>query len=400
MIGDVESATVFVVLGATLLLGLGADALGRRTRVPRVTLLMLVGFFIGPGCLDLLPESREAIFQLAATVALTMVGFLLGEKLGHVGKWEMRKPVLSISVTAVVVTALVVFAGLLLAGAGVVVALLLAGIATATAPAATIDVVREHGRAGRFGGLLLAVVAVDDAWGLLVFSFALAGVAMLGGDGGGALGTVVEAGREIGGSLLLGGLLGVAMAYLTGRIEKGEPTVLEAVGLVFLACGLSLWCDVSFILTAMVMGLVVSVLAKHHERPFHVIENLELPFMIVFFVLAGASLELDSMGEIGLIGLAYVLLRAVGRLVGGWLGARMAGEGRATRRWIGMALMPQAGVALGMALVAAERSPEAGMTVLQVTIGATVIFELTGPLLTRLALTKAGDGEVLPEEKA
>ena len=106
------------------------------------------------------------------------------------------------------------------------------------------------------------------------------------------------------------------------------------------------------------------------------------------------------MGEIGLIGLAYVLLRAVGRLVGGWLGARMAGEGRATRRWIGMALMPQAGVALGMALVAAERSPEAGMTVLQVTIGATVIFELTGPLLTRLALTKAGDGEVLPEEKA
>lgn len=395
MIENGEMAELFIVLGATLLLGLGADALGRRTKVPRVTLLILIGFLAGPGCFDVLPESREVIFQLAANLALTMVGFLLGEKLGVAARGPMRKPVLWVSVMVVAVTAAVIFGGLLLAGAGAAVALLLAGIGTATDPAATIDVVRERGKVGRFESVLLAVVAVDDGWGLLVFSLALAGVGLMGGDSGGAAEVLKGVGLEIGGSVLLGVVLGVVMSYLTGRIAKGEPTILEAVGLVLLSCGLALWFEVSFILTAMVMGLVVSVLARHHERPFHVIAHLELPFMIVFFVLAGASLELGAMAQIGWLGLGYVLLRVVGRVLGGWLGALVAGEEVLMRRWIGVALMPQAGVALGMALVAAERSPEYGMTVLQVAIGATVVFELIGPVLTGVALRKAGGDDLL-----
>ena len=387
-----ESAKLFITLGATFLIGLAANAIGARTRLPRVTLLLILGFLIGPSCLDFLPESRETMFRLAANIALTLVGFLLGEKLGHTTKAGERREILTISSVVVVATATLVFFGLILIKVDVVVALFLAAVATATAPAATTDVIKEMNATGPFSKSLLAIVAVDDAWGLLVFCLALAGAEFLTGSGSGAMEPLVYAARDIGGAVLLGGILGVAMSYLTGRIKDGEPTVLEAIGFVFLACGLSLWLDVSFILTAMTMGLLVSRLAKHHARPFHVIEHIELPFMIVFFVLAGASLELDSLAEIGWIGAAYVALRFAGRVVGGWLGATLSGADQNMRRWIGLSLMPQAGVALGMALVAAERVPSVGSQILQITIGATVVFEIVGPLLTRWAVLKADMG--------
>ncbi|MHC4925239.1 MAG: cation:proton antiporter, partial [Planctomycetota bacterium] len=120
-----ESARIFVTLGAVFLIALGANTIGRRTRLPRVTLLLVLGFLIGPGVLDLLPESRETMFLLAANIALTMVGFLLGEKLGHSSRsGPMRRQVITISVVTVLVTALVVFGGLMLAGAGAVTALI------------------------------------------------------------------------------------------------------------------------------------------------------------------------------------------------------------------------------------------------------------------------------------
>ncbi|MEK6230688.1 MAG: cation:proton antiporter [Luteolibacter sp.] len=384
-----ESALMFIALGATFLIALAANAIGRRTRLPRVTLLIILGFLIGPEVFDLLPASRETMFSLAANIALTMVGFLLGEKLGHAGRpGFMPRQVLTISIVAVLVTAAVVFAGLALIGSGVAAAILLAGIATATAPASTIDVVQETKSKSPFSQLLLSIVALDDAWGLLLFSFALAGAEILLGQGSGAAASLATAGRELGGALVLGALLGVPMAYLTGRISKGEPTMLEAIGFVFLACGLALFWQVSFILTAMMMGALVSRLAQHHERPFHVIENIELPFMIVFFVLAGASLEVSALASVGALGIAYIGLRCVGRIAGGWLGGLLSNADRPTRRWIGLALMPQAGVALGMGLLAATRIPEVGVIILQVTIGSTVFFELVGPLLTRLALTR------------
>ena len=141
------------------------------------------------------------------------------------------------------------------------------------------------------------------------------------------------------------------MAYLTGRVRPGEPTLAETLGVVFLCGGLAIFFGVSFLLAAMVMGTIVANLATHHDRPFHAIEGIEWPFMILFFVLAGASLELETL-QLGTIGTAYVTLRVMGRLLGGWLGGTLARAPCKLRRGIGAALMPQAGVAVGMALVA------------------------------------------------
>ncbi len=379
---------MLVSLGIIFLAGLAFDTIGRRTRLPRVTLLMLFGFGIGPSALDLLPDITARWFPAVADIALVMIGFLLGGQLTRETLRESGREVVIVSLAVVVATFGVVAFGLLALGAPFEVALLLAACATATAPAATADVVHASGHERtRFGRTLLAIVAVDDVWGLVVFSMALAACLVANGDG--AASALLRASWELGGALALGIALGIPMAYLTGRIEPGEPSLYEALGLVFLCGGLAIWLEVSFLLASVALGATVANLARHHARPFHAIEGIEWPFMILFFVLAGASLEVAALAHAGSWLGAYVSLRLVGRLAGGWLGGALPPIAPDVRRWMGIALLPQAGVALGMALVAAQRFPELGESILPVVVAATVVFELVGPIGTRLALEKA-----------
>ncbi|MBW1692048.1 MAG: cation:proton antiporter [Deltaproteobacteria bacterium] len=389
-----ETARTLITLGILLLLGLATDVIGRRTRLPRVTLLLIFGFAIGPAGLGFLCTTEEKWFSIVADMALIMIGFLLGEKFTLSSLREHGKLVLWFSVAEVVVTALVVLIGLLLIGLQMGIALLLAGIATATDPAATTDVVHETKADGVFTRTMLGIVAVDDAWGLIVFSLMLTAAQAFIGQGG-SIAPLFTGAWEIGGALLIGIGLGIPMAYLTGRIKPGEPTLVEALGVVFLCGGIATWLKVSFLLASMVLGCVVANLARHHIRPFHAIEGIEWPFMILFFVLAGASLHTEMLYKIGLVGSAYIILRIIGRLVGAWTGGAISHADPLMRRWMGMALMPQAGVALGMALVAIERRPDLSEIILPVVIASTVLFELIGPVLTRTGLIHVG--EVRPD---
>ena len=385
-----DLAQALITVGAFLLAGLATDLLGRRTPLPRVTLLLIVGFLVGPSAFNLLPARSEQWFPIFASLALVMVGFLLGEKLSLSALREHGREVLWFSLAEVIATVVILAVGLYLLGARPEVALLLAGVATATAPAATMDVVREARADGPFARTLLGIVAVDDAWGLILFSFLLSIAQSLGGPEG-VTDALLWGAHEFGGALLVGIGLGVPMAFLTGRIRPGEPTLAEALGLVFLCGGIAMWLEVSFLLAAMVMGAVVANLARHHTRPFHAIEGIEWPFMILFFAFAGASLHVDALIQVGLVGSAYVRLRIGGRLVGAWVGGAMCRVDAKYRWWMGCALMPQAGVALGMALVATQRFPELADIILPVVIGATVFFEVIGPVLTRLALRRMGE---------
>ena len=208
------------------LLGLLTDLLGRRTPLPRVTLLILFGFAIGPEALDLLPEGSREWFPVTANIALVMVGFLLGGGLSLAELRDHGRSILAISGAKALGAFAVIGAGLLVLGFRIEVALLLAAIGTATAPAATSDVVHELGSDEPFSRTLLGVVALDDAWALVLFSLTLAAMAALAGIGGGD--ALWMGAREIGGALLLGFALGVPSAYLTGRIDPGEPTLAEA----------------------------------------------------------------------------------------------------------------------------------------------------------------------------
>lgn len=378
-----------LILGLLFLIGFIADIVGRSTFLPRVTLLMLGGLAIGPAGFSIVPDSFvQQWFPELTTIALALIGFLLGHQLSVAALRKRGSKVIGISLCKVFAAALAVAGTLMLAGVDPVIALLLAGVAPATDPAATYDLVHESGASGDFADTLLSIVAVDDVWGLMIFMVMLAAAGILGGDAAIASGIAASL-ADIGGSVLLGIALGAPMAYLTGRIRRGEPMLAEALGFVLLGAGIADGLGLLPILTAMVMGIAVASLAKHHERPFHVIAGIEWPFMVLFFVLAGASLELDKLLLAGELTLVYVVARFVGIYAGARLGSRAFGAQPVVRRWLGVALMPQAGVAIGMALLATQRFPDTASVVLTVAVASTVILETIGPVFTRLAIRKA-----------
>ena len=386
-----QISSTLLSLGGIFLLGFVADLVGRYTPLPRVTLLLLCGLFFGPAGCALLPDRFiEDWFPLLTHIALCMVGFLLGEKITFSAIRERGRSVLLISIGQAMGAGLLVGTVLIIWGVAPAFALIMAGIAPASAPAAIFDVVKESGEKSRFTDILLGIVAIDDAWGLLIFSFLLAAASAVGGQGS-AMDAVLAGSGEVTGSVLLGLVLGLPMAGLTGRIRPGEPTQAEALGLVILCAGGAVLLDLSSILAAMVMGSTVASLASHHDHAFHEIDEIEWPFMILFFLLAGASLHIDKLPAVGWIGLIYISARMTGLYMGARISGRMANADAVVRKWLGCCLFPQAGVALGMALLAVDRFPELKDLVLPVVIGSTVFFEIIGPVITRRVLHKISD---------
>jgi Kef-type K+ transport system membrane component KefB len=382
------SSQFLLALGGIFLVGLLLSTVAHRTFLPRATLLLLFGAVIGEDLLNLVPRLLVDRFGLIAEITLLMVGFLLGGKLtksslrGHTGTS------FSISICAAILPALVVCLGMIAMGVATEIAILLGCFAAATAPAAILDVVQESKIKNRFSKLLLLIVVLDDVWALLLFGVGMAIVTSLNGIAGEA-GFIGLVAWELGGAVLLGIVIGLPAAYMTGRIKKGKPMLSEALGIVFLCGGIALWMNVSFLISAIVMGAVIANLARHHTRPFHAIEGIESLFMIIFFVLAGASLEIGALATIGVTGGIYILCRALGKYLGAWIGGYLSKSGQDNQLWMGVSLLPQAGVAIGMALVASSRFPEYRQIMLPIVIASTVVFEIIGPVFTRLAIKQS-----------
>ncbi len=379
-----ELAALFVTLGVLFLAGLAADQLGSITRLPRVTMLLLLGLAVGNAGLGLVPGDVADWFDELAILALTMVAFLLGGSLTLANLRAHGRAIVTISLSIVACTLLLVSLGMMAAGVAAGLSLLLAAIATATAPAAMTDVIHQSGVRNGFTDTLKGIVAIDDAWGLIVFSVVL----VLAGHANGWTEMLAGAAWDLGGAVLLGCVLGIPSAILTGRLTPGEPMQAEAIGIVFLAAGLALWLEVSFLVTGMTAGAVVANFARHHDRAFHEIEHIQWPFMILFFLLAGATLPVDALRIMGWTGVIFVLLRGASRLIGGYLGARIAAVPASQAIWFGPALLPQAGVAVGMALVTGEQFPQWAPSIMAFTIASTVVFELTGPPATLYAIRR------------
>ncbi|WP_171210071.1 cation:proton antiporter [Ruegeria sp. HKCCA6948] len=378
---------LLITLGVLFLAGLVVDQLGRATHLPRVTALLFLGLIAGNADTGVIPRDFAMWFDEISIVALTMVAFLLGGSLTRQNLVRHGRAILAISISIVVVTIIIVTGGLTAIGLPPGLALVLAAIATATAPAAMTDVIQQSGVSNGFTETLKGVVAIDDVWGLMVFSIAL----VLAGHTDGWVSVTTTALWDFGGAILLGVVLGVPSAYLTGRLKPGEPMQAEAIGIVFLTAGFALWLEVSFLVAGMVVGATIGNLARHHDRAFHEIEHIQWPFMILFFLLAGATLDIESFGLMGWAGVLFLILRTMARLIGGYCGARLGGLPVRHAYWYGPALLPQAGVAVGMALVAGEQFPHWAASIMAFTLASTVVFEVLGPPLTLFSIRRTAD---------
>jgi Kef-type K+ transport system membrane component KefB len=383
------TAATLAALGAILALSIVCDAAARRLRLPRVTLLVVAGVVIAALVRLWTGRAVDAftsdIAEPLLDVALVMVAFLLGGDLTAERWRQTGRPVLALSLAVSLASVALVGGGLLWLGFPALLAVPLAAMAVATDPAAVQAVVGEAGGGGRRGQVLRGVVAIDDAWGIIAFGVALATLGWLtGGDGWRAL---ALAGWELGGSLLLGFAIGVPAAYLTARLQPGQPTQAEALAIILLIAGMADTMGVSSLLAGMTAGAVIANLGTHHERSFREIEQIEWPFLVLFFVAAGAAADPWRLAGAGSLILAYIALRAAARLAGGWLARPFFRRSDGLDPgWLGLGLMPQAGVAMGMALLVAERYPGTGGELIAVAVAATVVFETLGPVLTRRSL--------------
>ena len=411
---------ILLSLAIALFVGLALSRLAKLCRLPAVTAYLVAGILIGPyvlgafgvGGLGFNTMADVEHLSLICDVALGFIAFSMGNefRLGQLKKTGKQATVIGV-LQALVTTAVVdaVLIGLHFAfpdKLSLAAAVVLGAVATATAPAATLMVVRQYKAKGPLTDILLPVVALDDAVGLMVFAVSFGIARALGSGRVDVLSVVLEPLLEVVLSLALGLIMGLLFTFCERFFHSRSKRLSVSVAFVFFTVGLSMMrfeilgihIGFSSLLACMMLGTVFCNACDISEELMDRLERWTAPLYILFFVLSGAELEFSVFSEITvvLVGVVYILARSAGKYSGAYLSARLMRCDDHIVKFLGITLLPQAGVALGMAMKATELGTE-GVIVANITLFAVLVYELVGPALTKIALTKAGD--IKPHEK-
>ena len=410
---------ILLKMSVSLIGGLLMSRVAKKLNLPAVTAYLVAGLLLGPFCLGALQVpgmgfgSLEQVesFKLLSEIALGFIAFTIGnefrlEQLKHMGKQAITVGILQAVITTALVDVALIALHLvnpdLLSFSA---AITLGAIASATAPAATLMVVRQYKADGPLTKLLLLVVAIDDAVGLVLFSASF-GVATALENGAVSMTTVVlEPLLEIVFSLILGAVAGWVLDQVEKHFHSRSKRLSISIGFVFLTVGLSMakfeiagiHCGFSLLLVCMMTGTLFCNICDFSEELMDRVEGWTAPLFVLFFVLSGAELDLRILANplVLLVGVVYILFRSAGKYGGAYLSCAMTKCSPNIRKNLGITLLPQAGVALGMALTAQTLAD--GVVVRNVVLFSVLVYELVGPALTKRALMAAG--EIKPEGK-
>lgn len=390
-----------LVAGLIIILGVFAGRFVARLRMPTPIGYMVIGVLFGPYLIGLISASIQVDFEFIQEIGLGFVALAIGLELNRRAVQGDAARIVIITVAQALVTFLGVGVAVALFTGSVPLGLLFGAIGTATAPAGTVAVIREYRAKGPLTRTLYAVVGLDDGISIIFYAFASAvALALIAPERASVGATLLAPVVEIGLSLLIGVILGILFAFLARPLLRSSDLFVLTVGIVFIAAGLAALVHASVIMVAMVVGMVVTN-TQTGEMVRRVGEGISVALPVVFvlfFALAGSHLDLLGLPAMGLVGLIYVAARVVGKIAGSWLGAVSTGASSNVRRYLGMALLAQAGVAIGLALKTHARFHSLGDTgadiarvVITTVTAATIIFELIGPILAKQALKKAGE---------
>ena len=383
-------------IGLILLLALMAGHLAKALKVPEVTGYILVGVALGPSVLGWLSHETLTALGVLSEVALGLILFSVGSVFEFSLFRKIGRQVLFVTLTESALAACLVTGGALWFGQSWPVALLLGSIATATAPASTLMVVRECDSAGPLTNYLLGVIAVNNLLCISLYGLVAAGIDVMGGFAGQAGGATFYRSMfwffwELIGSAALGYLVGLLLAGWSRHVtERGEMLILLA-GAILLCVGASRALNLSPLITSLAVGATMVNLADRSRHLFATLSNTDPPFYAMFFVIAGAELDVSRVPAMGMLGLVYIFGRAFGKFAGARLAATHLGMPPQVRNYLGFALQAQAGLAVGLTLAVNSRYPEYAPTVSTVVLASVVVFEMVGPASTRLALVRSGE---------
>lgn len=383
---------IFIYLAFALLIALLSSKLMKKVKLPNVTGYLIVGLIVGPHCLKLIPSDVVDALSFIPQIALGFIAFSIGAefKLSYLKK--VGKSPIIIAICESVFAVIVVDAALILFGVDPAFAVVLGAIAAATAPAATLMVVKQYKANGPVTNTLLPVVAIDDAVALMCFGLSVAIAKAMEAEGDFSLfKTIGEPVIEIVGALGMGAVLGLAFKFLikwfTGRGNRLGITY----AMVFLCVGICDSLGWSSLLACMAMSAVLVNTSKECDAVFEQTDRMTPPIFVLFFFLSGAELDLSILPSVGLIGIIYVIFRVLGKFFGAWFGAKISKAQKVVSKYLGFMLIPQAGVAIGLATTSMTVVPEHGAQIRTIILCATLIYELTGPVITKIALKKAGE---------
>lgn len=380
-----------LLVGITMMAGLIMSRAAKLVKLPNVTAFLVAGLIIGPCVAGIISREQAESMGIISEAALGFIAYSIGGefKLSYLKK--IGKAPLTITFFQGMMAAVCVDVGLILFGVDVPLALLLGAIALATAPAATLMVVRQYKADGPVTQMLLPVVAMDDALGLMVFSISAAvAQGMLGGEVT-ISSMLLTPLIEIVGSFALGAALGWLLAFGARFFASRGNKLALSIALVLAGVGLCDILNLSSLLVCMMIGAMMVNLSQQREVLIEQCNRFTPPLFLLFFVLSGADLDLSVLPSVGLIGVAYLLLRCIGKWGGTYLGAVCVKADKHIRHYLGLTLLPQAGVAIGMAALVSARFPTLAAQVNTIVLAGVLVFELIGPVITKIALTKAGE---------
>lgn len=406
--------TDFLAIALALIFGLLFTRLTSLLKLPDVTAYLIAGVIIGPYCLGLIGieglgfTAMESIERVGfiSDIALGFIAFAIGNefRLSHLKETGKQATIVGI-LQAVVTTVLV---DIVLIGLHFVLgdklpldaAIVLGAIASATAPAATLMVVRQYKAKGKLTDMLLPVVALDDAVGLAIFAVSFGVAEAIAGGSVNVLSIVLEPLIEIIGSIIMGAILGALLTQLEKLFHSNRNRTSLIIGFVLVTVGLSMLkfevagihVGFSSLLVCMMLGSVFCNMCPLSEDLMERSDKWTAPLLALFFVLSGAELELSVFTDIAVVGIgvAYILSRCLGKYYGAYSSCALAKTDDSVKKYLGVTLFPQAGVALGMCSIAAATLPS-GALVRNIILFSVLIYEIVGPMLTKISLVKAGD---------
>jgi Kef-type K+ transport system membrane component KefB len=408
-----HTASIFLSLSIALIAGLLLSRLAKKVKLPAVTAYLIAGVVVGPFVLGQIgipgigiTSDQIKMFSIISDLALGFIAFSMGNEfrlsqLKKIGKQATFIGIFQALFTTLVVDALLI--GLHFAipeTFSLQAAIVLGAVATATAPAATLMVVKQYKAKGPVTDVLLPVVAIDDAVGLVVFAISFGIARTISSGAINAASIILEPLLEVVLSLGLGLIMGLLFTLCERYFHSRSKRMAVSVTFVMMTVAISsmsfhvgsIHIGFSSLLACMMLGTVFCNICEVSEELMERADRWVTPILILFFVISGAELELSVFADIMvvIIGVIYIISRSLGKYFGSNISSKISKSDPNIIKYLGITLLPQAGVALGMAMKAMELGPE-GAIVRNITLFAVLIYEIVGPFLTKVALTKAGD---------
>ena len=380
-------------IGIVLLAGLVGAKLARMLRLPNVTGYLVAGLLIGQSFLGFVSTEDVDSFGIISEMALAIIAFSIGSEFVFEDMRKRGKPILVITLFevlgAVTLVFTVMYFGLRQPFAFSIV---IAAMSASTAPAATLLVIRQYRADGPLTQAVLPVVALDDVFGIMAFGVA-ASVARLtlGSSESSLLQMLVRPVGEIAGSLSLGAVLGVLLSLAAKGAGDRDELQGISIGAILVAVGLANRLHLSPLLTCIMMGTVLANLMRSAARVFGSVNDFAPPLYVLFFALAGASLDLGILSQVGILGIAYIAARAAGKMLGAAVGARAVNSDEKVARYLGLALLPQGGVAIGLTVLVRQIVPEYAPAITTIVMFGVLVYEVLGPIAAKMAIAKAGE---------